>query len=86
MRAHLYRLFLLPVVLVVLQLVVLLPVVGIIHLDVGGPAAAVVVMSMVMVVMVVVMVPLSCSPVVVDLGLVRFTLVRDSASAPGVHV
>lgn len=72
--------------LVVLQLVVLLPVVGIIRLNVRGPAAAVVVMSVVMVVMVVVMVPLSCSPVVVDLGLVRFALVRESAPAPGLRV
>ncbi len=83
-RAQLARLSLLPVVLVVLQLVVLLPVVGIIRLNVCGPAA-VVVMSVV-VVMVVVMVPLSCSPIVVDLGLVWVALDRERAPAPGLHV
>ncbi|KAI2643918.1 Proteolipid protein 2 [Labeo rohita] len=43
-------------------------------------------MSVVMVVMVVIIVPLSCSPIVVDLGLVRVALDRERAPAPGLRV
>lgn len=73
---------LLPVVLIVLQLIILLPVMGIFWLNVCG-ATPVVVMPMVMVVMLVIMVPLSCSPVLVDLGLVQVAFTREHTPTPG---
>lgn len=69
-HARLALVSLLPVTFVVLQLVILLTMEGIIRWDVRLPPAVVM-----MTVMVVVVVPVRCSPVVVDLGLVPVGLV-----------
>lgn len=75
----------LPVALIVLQLIVL-PMWGVLVVNVRGPAVMVVVV-MVVVVVLVVEISVGCSPVVIHVDLVQFVLIHQHASAPrlGVH-